>query len=117
MIVVAGTVDFADRESRDGAVEASRSLQLATREDEAGCLAYCFAADPCVDVRVQVHEVWTDEQSLAAHFEHRNYLDMRDLLGSFGLTGADTKKYRCDLAEPVYDDSFTPRADFFTDDG
>ena len=34
--------------------------------------------------------------------------------GSFGLIAADTKKYRVDLEEPVYDETFTPRADFFT---
>jgi hypothetical protein len=39
---------------------------------------------------------------------------MRDMLGSVGLAGADNKKYRCDIAEPVYDNTGTPRADFFT---
>ena len=39
---------------------------------------------------------------------------MRDLLVGGGIVGTDTKKYRCDLSEPVYDETFTPRADFFT---
>lgn len=114
MIIIAGYIDFQDTASRDNAVEKSKPLQQATRDDEPGCQAYCFAADPCVDNRVQVYELWDDEASLAAHFEHENYLNMRTMLGSTGLTGADNKKFRCDLAEPVYDDTRTPRADFFT---
>lgn len=114
MIIIAGTIDFDSPESRDAAIEVGRPLQQATRDDEPGCEAYCFAADPCVDTRIQVYELWTDEASLAAHFEHENYLNMRDALGRSGIVGADNKKYRCDLSEPVYDDTRTPRADFFT---
>ena len=99
MIIIAGTIDLADPAKRD---------------EEPGCRAYVFAADPCVPGRIAVYELWEDEGSLAAHFKHRNYFNMRDMLGSVGLAGADNKKYRCDLAEPVYDTTGTPRADFFT---
>lgn len=114
MIIIAGYIDFTDEAARNAAVEASQPLQQATRDDEPGCGAYCFAADPCVANRVQVYELWDDEASLAAHFEHENYFGMRTMLGEMGLTGADNKKFRVDLAEPVYDDTRTPRADFFT---
>lgn len=114
MIIIAGTIDFKDAESRDAAVAASIPLQQATRDDEPGCAAYCFAADPCVDNRVQVYELWDDEASLAAHFHHENYHNMRRMLGETGLIGADNSKYRIDLMEPVYDDTRTARADFFT---
>lgn len=114
MIIVSGTIDLADPSRRAEALERSQPLQQATRDDEPGCGAYVFAADPCVDGRIVVHEEWDDEASLTAHFVHPNYLNMRDLLGEVGLAGADTRKHRCDLSEPVYDDTFTPRADFFT---
>ena len=39
---------------------------------------------------------------------------MREAIGRFGILNADTAKYRVDLEEPVYDETFTPRADFFT---
>jgi quinol monooxygenase YgiN len=65
--------------------------------------------------RICVYELWRDEASLAAHFKHPNYLNMRDALGRIGLAGADNNKYRVDLREPVYDSTFTPRADFFTE--
>ena len=113
MIAIAGTIDV-DPTRRDDCVAASVALQTATRNDEPGCLAYCFAADPVVAGRIQVYELWADEASLAAHFEHPNYLNMRDMLGSVGLKGADNKKYRVDLSEPVYDEHRVPRADFFT---
>ena len=114
MIIIAGYIDFHDPAARDAAVEASQPLQQATRDDEPGCRAYCFAADPCDDKRIQVYELWQDETSLAAHFEHENYFNMRNTLGSIGMTGSDNRKYRCDISEPVYDDTRPPRADFFT---
>jgi quinol monooxygenase YgiN len=113
-IIIAGTIDLADPRRRDEALEKARVLQQKTRDEEPGCLAYVFAADPCVEGRLVVHELWSDEPSLAAHFKHENYLNMRGLLGAIGLSGADTKKFRVDLSEPVYDSTFTPRADFFT---
>lgn len=113
MIIIAGTIDL-DASKREACLEASKPLQQATRDHEPGCRAYCFAADPCVEGRIQVYELWDDEASLAAHFTHPNYLNMRTMFGQFGLLGADNKKYRCDLSEPVYDETRTPRADFFT---
>lgn len=114
MIIISAEIDFASQEQRDAAVEASKDLQQSTRDDEPGCLAYCFAADPCNPMRVQVYELWEDEPSLAAHFEHPNYHGMRAKLADSGLTSAVSRKYRSDLDEPVYDDTHTPRADFFT---
>lgn len=113
MIIIAGTIDV-DPAQFDACVAASTPIQKATRDDEPGCLAYCFAPDPVVPGRIQVFELWADQESLAAHFTHPNYRNMRTTLGQFGLRGADNKKYRIDHSEPVYDDTRTPRADFFT---
>ncbi len=114
MIIIAGTIDLADPSRIDEAIERATPLQQATRDNEPGCLAYVFSPDPCVAGRIAVYELWQDEASLAAHFEHENYLNMRTMLGDIGLAGADNNKYRCDYKEPVYDETFTPRADFFT---
>ena len=113
MIVVAGTIGFADQAQRDGAVAATVELQRNTRDDEPGCLAYCFAADPVDPTLVQVYELWVDAASLRAHFEHRNYGAMRDVLRRFERSGASvTAKYRCDASAPVYDDAGRPSAEF-----
>lgn len=112
MIIVAGTIDLADPASREDAISGSLQFQEATRREEPGCLAYCFAADPLVEGRIQVYELWQDEAALAAHFEHPNYLNMRTYLMGQGLKGADNRKYRVDKVAPVYDDTRTPRADF-----
>jgi len=114
VIIIAGTIDFKDNETRELAVQRSRTLQESTRLNEPGCEVYYFGADPCVDNRIQVYELWVDEQSLDAHFRHANYHGMLELIQELGLVAADTAKFRCDLTEPVYDESFTPRADFFT---
>lgn len=114
MIIIAGTIDV-DPAQRAACLEASAPLQAATRAEEPGCLAYCFAPDPCTDGRIQVYELWSDTESLAAHFQHPNYFGMRQTLGRFGLRGADNKKYLVTRSEPVYDNTRTPRADFFTE--
>ena len=114
MIIIAGHLDFADRSDRDAVLAAGAALQQTTREQEPGCSAYCFSADPVVDTRVRVYELWDDQASLAAHFEHPNYHQMREVFGRFERTGGEVKKYRCDLSEPVYDETRTVRADFFT---
>ena len=116
MIIIAGTIDI-DPSKRDACVAASLPLQMGTRSDEPGCLAYCFAPDPGVDGRIQVYELWTDEAALAAHFVHSNYLGMREMFAQFGPLVADNRKYRTDLNEPVYDADRKPRADFFTSGG
>lgn len=113
-VIIAGTIDLSDPSTRAEVLERTAPLQQATREEEPGCLAYCFAADPVVEGRIQVYELWADEASLAAHFHHRYYQDMRAALRAAGLSGADNRKYRVDLSEPVYDPTGTPRADFFS---
>jgi quinol monooxygenase YgiN len=113
VIVVAGTIGFASPDARDGAVAASVDLQRSTRTGEPGCLAYCFAADPVDPTVVQVFELWADEASLAAHFEHPNYAAMRAILRTFPRAGrSSTAKYRCDLSAPVYGADGVARATF-----
>ena len=114
-IIIAGTIDLADPNKCDAAIAQARALQQKTRDEEPGCLAYVFSPDPCVAGRIVVFELWRDEASLAAHFRHPNYTNMRDALGAIGLRGADNNKYRVDLSEPVYDEKRVPRADFFSE--
>ena len=112
MIVIAGVIDFDTQESRDAAAAGSAPFQKATRDDEPGCLAYCFAPDPVVATRIQVYELWEDAPTLAAHFLHDNYFDMRDFLRGSGMTGANNRKYRVDADAPVYDDDHVATVEF-----
>lgn len=112
MIIIAGTVDI-DPERREEALVAASKLLEPTRAQK-GCMAYNWCADSLDPGRVQVYECWENEESLAEHFQNKWYLTMRETMGSFGLRGADVSKFRVDLSEPVYDSTFTPRADFFT---
>tara|TARA_B100001123_G_scaffold413601_1_gene512131 strand:- start:346 stop:705 length:360 start_codon:yes stop_codon:yes gene_type:complete len=117
VIIIAGTIDFQDKDTRDFAVEQSLPLQESTRTEEPGCDAYYFGPDPGRDDRIQIFELWADEGSLEDHFKHPNYQAMLGLIGKLGMVATETAKYRCDLSEPIYDETFTPRADFFTDAG
>lgn len=114
VVIVSGTIAFADRSARDGAVAASVEIQRATRDDEPGCLAYVFAADPAADTLVHVYEAWADEASLAAHFLHPNYTLMRQLLRQFPRGAASqVAKHAVARSQPVYDGDGVPRADWF----
>ena len=84
MIIVVAALRFETKEARDAAVVATADVQLATREEEVGCLDYCFAPDPSVPTRIQVYELWEDSDSLAAHFQHPNYHKMVEVLLKYG---------------------------------
>ena len=112
MIIIAGTIDLADPSKRDSAIEQARPLQQATRDQESGCHAYVFSADPCVAGRIAVYELWEDEASLAAHFHHENYFNMRNKFAEHGISGAETMKYRIDAKAPVYNAQRIATTDF-----
>jgi quinol monooxygenase YgiN len=112
-IIIAGYLDV-HPDDRDACVAASVSYQQATRDEEPGCLAYVFGADPCIPGRIQIFELWENTATLAAHFAHPNYFGMRDMLGQYRRVGGSIAKFRTDLSEPVYDPDRQPRADFFT---
>ena len=80
MVIVTATLSFETEADRDRAVELTAPVQKATRDDEPGCLAYCFGADPVEPTHVQVYELWTDPENLAKHFDHPNYAAMVDVL-------------------------------------
>lgn len=111
MIVVAGNI-FIPAEKRAACLEATATLQQATRDEEPGCLAYVFGADPCRDDVIAVYELWETPPDLAAHFLHPNYTNMRAKLGEMGITGADVKKYRVDAVAPVYNSDQVATVDF-----
>ena len=111
-IIISGTIEMPP-ENVAPALEAGRPLIEGALTEE-GCLDYDWCPDPLHPGRIRVFERWESEAALAAHFECDWYLKMRDNIGSFGITGSDVSKYRVDLAEPVYDETMTPRADFFT---
>jgi quinol monooxygenase YgiN len=102
LIAVEAAITIADASTRQQLLERTAPIQQATRDDEPGCLVYCFAADPCQDDLIQVYELWESEEALEAHFEHQNYVDMRTMLGEGGLTGAVSRKHRIDATSAVY---------------
>lgn len=112
MILVAGTVDVAP-DVRDKALTDARPLIEAALA-EPGCRAYAWTADLSVPGRICVFEEWDDEASLIAHLAAEPYRNMLAHLSGVGILGAETRKFRIDLAEPVYDPEGKPRGDFFT---
>lgn len=115
MIIVVAALVFDNQEDRDHAVEITREVQLATREQEAGCRDYCFAPDPAVPNRIQVYELWEDSDSLAAHFKHPNYDRMVELLGSAKVRESINQAYLVERGEPVYGPNGERKTAFFAD--
>jgi quinol monooxygenase YgiN len=113
VIIIAGTVDV-DPEKRDAALHAGVPHVEGARSQK-GCLAYVWSADSLTPGRIYVFERWASEEDLKAHFAGPHYSAMLATMNNFGLRGADVLKYRPAISEPVYDDTGTPRADFFTE--
>ncbi len=111
-ILIAGTVDIPGGR-RDEALEVTAELVAETRTQQ-GCNHYVWSADPTSDTRLYVYENWASTEDLAAHLAGPYYLQMLTKLGEFGVENAEVSKFRVDLEEPVYDETGTPRADFFT---
>jgi quinol monooxygenase YgiN len=112
VIIVTATLSFETEAYRNAAVERTAQVQAATRAEEPGCHAYCFAADPAVPTNIQVYELWDDAQTLTAHFDHPNYAAMVDSLRrSGGFVGSDNRMYLANDRGPVYGDDGKFRSD------
>lgn len=111
-IIISATMEL-DPEHAERIVLEARPLIEASL-DEPGCLAYSWALDPLHPGRIEVFERWTDEAALAHHFTLPNYTEMRTQLRSAGSIKSTSRKFLVSHDEPIYDDTGTPRADFFT---
>jgi quinol monooxygenase YgiN len=99
-VVVAGEVDFPP-ENRAAAMAGARKL-IEDALAEKGCRHYAWTMSPHDPRRVHVFEEWDTAEDLAAHLAGPAYLGMLAHLSAFTILGADTRKYRVDLVEPVY---------------
>lgn len=112
MIIVTARLVFESEAARDAAVAATVDVQKATRDEEPGCLMYCFGPDPAVPNEIQVYELWTDADSLDAHFTHPNYGAMVAALhGVEGFRESVNRLYVADDRGTVYDETGAPRID------
>jgi quinol monooxygenase YgiN len=99
-ILITGEIDLSPG-TRERALAEAQPL-IAEALAEPGCRAYSWAADPVLPDRVHVFEEWGTAEDLAAHFHAPSYIGMLKHLQGVGITAATTRKYRCDLVEPVY---------------
>jgi quinol monooxygenase YgiN len=105
MIIITATLSFETEADRDRAVLLTTPVQKSTRDDEPGCVAYCFGADPVEPAHVQVYELWTDPANLAKHFDHPNYAKMVEVLHSCGgFLKSVNRLYAAEDRGPVYED-------------
>jgi quinol monooxygenase YgiN len=112
-ILIIGSIGVEPGRRRE-LLEAIAPLVGKTRGEEPGCLEYAFTADTIEPGRVVVVEHWRDQATLAAHFEHPNFLATKQALHDHGSLTSSIRKYRVDLGEPVRDSDKRYRADFFT---
>ncbi|TAL01189.1 MAG: antibiotic biosynthesis monooxygenase [Rhodospirillaceae bacterium] len=110
-VLISAVMDLDPAHARRILEEARPLIEAALAEP--GCEAYSWALDPFTPGRVHVFERWLDEESLAGHFQLPAYTEMRVQLRSAGPIKSTSRKYRVDRDEPVYDETGSPRADFF----
>jgi quinol monooxygenase YgiN len=114
MILISGWIDV-EPGVRDELIAASVPLQQSTRNDEPGCLAYVFAADPVVDGRIHIFEQWATPADLDAHFQHPNFKATGELLRSKPRRGGETTKFHVDRTGPVRDADGQASATYWPD--
>jgi quinol monooxygenase YgiN len=112
LVAVEAAITLTDPSVRAALIARTAPIQQKTRDEEPGCLVYCFAPDPCVTDLIQVYELWESEADLGAHLQHENYFAMRETLGAGGLASAVSRKHRIDASAAVYDENLQPNADF-----
>jgi quinol monooxygenase YgiN len=110
-IIISATMELDPAHAERIVLEARPLIEASLKEP--GCEAYSWALDPLNPGRIEVFERWTDEASLAHHFTLPNYTKMRTHLRSAGEIKSTSRKYLVQHDEPVYDETGTPRADFF----
>jgi quinol monooxygenase YgiN len=111
-ILITATMDINPEHAERIILEARPLIEASLAEP--GCEAYSWALDPLHPGRVHVFERWTDEAALANHFTLPNYTEMRTHLRSAGPIVSKSRKFKVVHDEPIYDETGTPRADFFT---
>ena len=99
-ILIAAQIDL-DPSKRAEALKSAKPF-IDGALSQPGCLRYDWSADGNDPGRVNVFEEWESEAALAKHFEGPHYAAMRDHIGTMGLTGATSAKYRVDGEAPVY---------------
>ena len=91
MIIVAGTVKFADgalaklADPMDAIIEASRA--------EAGCILYSFAFDVQDPTLLRIYEQWESREALAEHFKQTHMDVWRAAVAEAGESERDIKIY------------------------
>ena len=111
-VVIAGEIDFPPA-NREAALAGAKDL-IAMALAEPGCRLYAWTADPHLPGRVHVFEHWDCAEQLQDHLEGPAYHGMLAHLGQFSMIEAVTRKYRCDLIEPVYSPDGIATATFVT---
>jgi quinol monooxygenase YgiN len=112
VIVIAGEVDFPP-ENRAQALSGAKAL-IDMALAEPGCRHYAWTADPHDTGRVHVFEQWDSAEELQAHLDGEAYLGMLAHLSGYSILNAETRKYRCNLVEPVYGPDGVATATFLT---
>ncbi len=112
IVVISGEIDFPPENVAPALAGAKDLIDMALAEQ--GCRHYTWTADPYLPGRVHVFEEWETAEDLAAHLVAEPYYKMGAHLGAFGILGAVTRKYRCDLSEPVYGPDGVASATFLT---
>ena len=115
MIVVVAALEFANQADRDEAISLTADVQRLTREEEPGCHDYCFAADPAVPTRMQVHELLENSESRATHFQHPYYDRMAGLLQGVGIVSSINHAHLVEREEPVCTEKGEKKKGFFLD--
>lgn len=111
-ILISGEIELPPETREAALIGAKPFIDMALAER--GCRHYAWTADPHHRGRVHVFEEWDCAGDLQEHLEGEAYKSMLGHLGSYTILSAETRKYRCDISEPVYGPDGVATATFLT---
>lgn len=100
MLIAEGTVQVRQGE-QEAALAALHEMIPATLA-EPGCHEYRFAWDIDDDTVIHIHEVWEDEEALAAHLASDHMATFNRALGSVLLARPDMRVHEVASTRPMF---------------
>lgn len=112
-VIISGFFEFTNPDEVADVIRSARP-HIEGALDEEGCIAYSWTEDYLTPGRVFVYEEWASSEALESHLNSHWYRDMGAHLSSFDRKPMVNPilKYRADLQQPVYDETFTARGHF-----
>lgn len=101
MLIVEGWVRLENAGEIERLREAAVEVARATKAEEPGCLDYACAIDLADPTLLRIVERWTDEASVAAHFQTPHVMAFSRTISDAKIVGASVNAYSAEVNRTI----------------